>query len=55
MIRFSLKNYQPVELLAYLRDVKRLDSHTIEYVATDMNDASKFMAFVLDYNVSTSP
>ena len=55
VVRVSLKNYQPVELLGYLRDVERVDSHTIEYVATDMIDASKFMAFVLDYNVSTSP
>ena len=55
VVRFSLKNYQPVELLAYLRDVKRVDSHTIEYAATDMIEASKFMAFVLEYNVATSP
>jgi D-amino peptidase len=55
VVRFSLKNYQPVELLAYLRDVKRVDSHTIEYAATDMIDASKFLAFVLEYNVATSP
>jgi D-amino peptidase len=54
-VRLSLKNYQPVELLAYLRDVKRVDSHTIEYAATDMTDASRFMAFVLEYNVSISP
>ncbi|MGA9575200.1 MAG: M55 family metallopeptidase [Lysobacterales bacterium] len=55
VVRLSLKNYQPVELLAYLRDVKRVDSHSIEYEATDMTDATKFIAFVLEYNVSTAP
>jgi len=55
VVRLSLKNYQPVELLAYLRDVKRVDSHTIEYQATDMTDASKFITFVLSYDVSTAP
>lgn len=55
VVRISLKNYQPVELLAYLRDVERVDSHTIEYAATDMIEASRFMAFVLEYNVSTAP
>lgn len=55
VVRLSLKNYRPVELLAYLRDVKRVDSHTIEYAATDMTDASKFVRFALEYNVSTAP
>jgi D-amino peptidase len=55
VVRFSLKHYQPAELLAYLRDVRRVDSHTLEYVATDMLDASRFMQFVLDYNVSITP
>lgn len=55
VVQLSLKNYQPVELLAYLRDVKRVDSHTIEYAATDMTDASRFITFALDYDVSTAP
>ena len=55
VIRLSLKHYQPVEQLAYLRDVTRVGSHTIEYRATDMVDASKFLRFVLGYSVSTAP
>lgn len=55
VVRFSLKNYRPAELLSYLRDVKRIDSHTLEYAAINMMDASKFMTFVLDYNVSITP
>jgi len=55
VIELSLKNYLPVEYLAYLRDVERTASHTIRYEATDMVDASKFLRFVLGYNVSITP
>ena len=55
VVQFSLKNYQPAELLAYLKIVRRVDSHSIEYVASDMIDASKFMQFVLSYSVSITP
>ena len=55
VIQLSLKHYQPVEQLEYLRDVTRVGSHTIEYTAVDMIDASKFLRFVLGYSVSTSP
>ena len=54
-MRFSLKNYQPAELLAYLKIVRRVDSHSIEYVAEDMIDASKFMQFVLSYSATITP
>ncbi|MDA1028490.1 MAG: M55 family metallopeptidase [Bacteroidetes bacterium] len=55
VVQFSLKHYQPAELLAYLKFVRRVDSHTIEYLADDMIDASKFMQFVLDYSVTINP
>jgi len=55
VVQFSLKHYQPVELLAYLKIVRRVDSHSIEYKAEDMVDASKFMQFVLDYSVTITP
>ncbi len=55
VVRLSLKHYQPVELLAYLRDVERVDSHSIQYEAGDMIDASMFIQFVLSYSVSITP
>ncbi len=55
VVRLSLKHYQPVELLAYLRDVERVDSHSIRYEAGDMIDASMFIQFVLSYSVSITP
>ena len=54
-LELSLKHYQPVELLAYLKNVERIDSHTIRYMADDMIDATKFLTFVLDYSVDLQP
>jgi len=54
-VELSLKHYQPVELLAYLKNVERIDSHTIRYMAEDMIDVSKFLTFVLDYSVDLQP
>jgi D-amino peptidase len=54
-LELSLKHYQPVELLAYLKNVERIDSHTIRYMADDIIDATKFLTFVLDYSVDLQP
>jgi D-amino peptidase len=54
-IRFSLKNYRPVELLSYLRGVERVDSHSIRYVGKDMVEIARFLEFVLSYSVSVQP
>jgi D-amino peptidase len=51
----SFKNYRPVELLGYLSNVQRIDSHTIRYVAKDMADLSKFLEFVTSYDPTTPP
>jgi D-amino peptidase len=51
----SMKNYRPVELLGYLPNVKRIDSHTIRFMARDMIDASKFIEFVTDYEPTLAP
>jgi D-amino peptidase len=51
----SFKNYRPVELLGYLSNVQRLDSHTIRYVARDIVDLSKFLEFVTGYDPNTPP
>jgi D-amino peptidase len=54
-LEVSFKNYRPVELLGYLSNVQRIDSHTIRYVAKDMIDVSKFLEFVTNYDPSTTP
>ena len=54
-VELTLKHYQPVELLAYLSNVERVNSHTIRYTAEDMTDVTKFLTFVLDYRVDLQP
>ena len=51
----SFKNYRPVELLGYLSNVQRIDSHTVRYVGRDMIDVSKFLEFVTSYEPTLSP
>ena len=54
-LELSLKHYQPVELLAYLPNVERVNSHTIRFMAENMTEASKFLTFVLNYRVDLQP
>ena len=54
-LEISFKNYRPVELLGYLSNVQRIDSHTIPYVAKDMVDVSKFLEFVTSYDPTLTP
>ncbi|NNE46006.1 MAG: M55 family metallopeptidase [Rhodothermales bacterium] len=54
-LEVSMKNYRPVELLGYLPNVDRVDSHTIRFVAKDMTEASGFMTFILSYNADLAP
>ena len=51
----SFKNYRPVEVLAYLPIVERVDAHTIRFVGKDMIEVSKFLAFILNYTPDLSP
>ena len=51
----SFKNYRPVELLGYLPNVQRIDSHTIRFVGHDMVDVSKFIEFVTSYDPTLAP
>jgi D-amino peptidase len=51
----SMKNYLPIEVLSYLRAVKRLDSHSIEFVGADMSEVSDFVDFVDFYNPDATP
>jgi D-amino peptidase len=54
-LEVSFKNYRPVELLGYLSNVQRVDSHTIRYIAKDMVDVSKFIEFVTSYDPTLTP
>lgn len=54
-VDLTLKHYQPVELLGYLSNVERLNSHTVRYIAKDMSEVSRFLTFVLDYQVDLQP
>jgi D-amino peptidase len=54
-LEVSFKNYRPVELLGYLSNVQRIDSHTIRYAAKDMVDISKFIEFITSYDPTLTP
>jgi len=54
-LEVSFKNYRPVELLGYLPNVQRIDSHTVRYVARDMVDVSKFIEFITSYDPTLAP
>ncbi len=52
-VRF--KNYRPSQLLAYLPMVERTDAHSIRYVGEDMVAVSKFLVFMMNYEVGLEP
>jgi D-amino peptidase len=54
-LEVSFKNYRPVELLGYLSNVQRIDSHTVRFVGRDMLDVSKFLEFATSYEPTLSP
>ena len=49
-VSVSFKHYQPSQILSYLKMFKRTDSHTIEFKAKDMIEASYIMRVVTSYN-----
>ena len=51
----SMKNYRPIEMLSYLSNVQRIDSHTVRLVAKDMREASRFLEFVTNYEPTMTP
>ena len=54
-VDLSLKHYRPVELLAYLPIIERLNSHTVRYVADDILEVSNFLRVALGYQVDLQP
>ena len=55
VMELSLKHYQPVELLGYLSNVERIDSHTIRYTGEDIREVSDFLLFVTRYRIDLQP
>lgn len=51
----SFKNYTPAELLAYLPNVERVDSHTVRFVGKDMVEVSRFLEVATGYQVDLVP
>ena len=55
-VSVSFKHYQPSQILSYLKMFKRTDSHTIEFKAKNMIEASHIMLVVTGYKGgSTTP
>lgn len=54
-VELSLKHYRPVELLGYLPNVERTGSHSVRFVAEDMEQVSRFLTFVLNFRVDLQP
>lgn len=54
-LELTLKHYQPVELLGYLKNVERVNSHTIRYVGDDIIEISNFLTFVTNFRVDLEP
>jgi D-amino peptidase len=54
-LELSLKHYRAVEVLSYLPNVERVNSHTIKFIGQDMSEISSFLTVVLDYRVDLQP
>ncbi len=52
-VRF--KSYRPSQLLAYLPQVERTDAHSIRFIGRDMLVVSRFLEFLLSYEVGLQP
>ena len=52
-VRF--KSYRPSQLLAYLPQVERTDAHSIRFIGRDMLEVSRFLEFLLGYEVGLQP
>lgn len=54
-VDISFKNYTPAELLAYLPNVERVDSHTVRFVGKDMVEVSRFLEVATGYQADIVP
>jgi len=51
----TFKSYMPAEVLAYLPNVERVDSHTVRFVGSDMVEISRFIEFAMTYSATLTP
>lgn len=51
----SMKNYRPIELLGYLPNIQRIDSHTVRFMAKDMIEVNRFLEFITNYDPTLTP
>jgi D-amino peptidase len=54
-LELSLKHYQPVELLAYLSNVEKINSHTIRFTGEDITEVTNFLTVVTSYRIDLQP
>ncbi|MEX0603020.1 MAG: M55 family metallopeptidase, partial [Bacteroidota bacterium] len=51
----TFKHYRVAEVLAYLRGVERISSHSIRYVGNTMPEIADFMLVVTNYSLGLEP
>jgi D-amino peptidase len=51
----SFKSYRVSEMLAYLPQLERINSHTIRYVGKNMIDVSTMATFITGYSIELTP
>ena len=54
-LELSLKHYRPVELLSYLSNVERVNSHTIRFIGNDIIEISNFLTVATSYRIDLQP
>jgi len=54
-LEVQFKNYRPSEVLSYLSNVERIDSHSISFLGKDMIEISQFLSFLNTYRPDLSP
>ena len=54
-LELSLKHYRPVELLSYLANVEKVNSHTIRFVGKDIIEVSNFLTVATSYRIDLQP
>jgi D-amino peptidase len=51
----TFKHYLPAEVLAYLHNVERTDSHSIRFRGSDVLEIADFVEFFTNYNIELEP
>jgi D-amino peptidase len=54
-VEVRFKAYRPAEVLAWLPLFKRVDAHAVRFAAKDMLEATRMLAFVMNYQFDLQP